>query len=62
MLFRHGRAKPSLHGFRPLLDKIDSHLPDAFPEVEEEKRKKVILLLFGPKPDRFIVPPDRINE
>ncbi len=54
-----GRRNPKTFAqlaFRPTLDRIDARLLAAFPEDEMEKINKAMLLLFGPEPDRFVVP------
>jgi hypothetical protein len=54
-----GRRNPKTFAhlaFRPTLDRIDARLLTAFPEDEMEKINKAMLLLFGPEPDRFVVP------
>jgi hypothetical protein len=49
-------AKASLRVVGQLKEIKDS------PEDEQTKIEKVMLLLFGPEPDRFVVPPGKENE
>jgi hypothetical protein len=49
----------NLHGFKLVLDRIDAHLQRAYPDFEQAKIDKVMLLLFGPEPSGFIVPEDK---
>jgi hypothetical protein len=49
----------NLHGFKLALDRIDAHLEKSFPELEQAKIEKVMLLLFGSQPIGFSVPEDK---
>jgi hypothetical protein len=49
----------TLHGYKLALDRIDAHLQRAYPELEQAKIDKVMLLLFGPEPSGFSVPEDK---
>jgi hypothetical protein len=52
----------SLHGYRPALERIDARLHRLYPDVESEKIKKVMQILFGDEPIGFSVPPEFQNE
>jgi hypothetical protein len=52
-----GNNRPTSRSIpRGILDSIETRIQSAFPEDEQEKINKVMLLLFGPEPDRFVVP------
>lgn len=50
------RGSPFLKGFQSLLDRVDAHIQRTYPEDEEEKIKKLMLLMFGEEPRGFIDP------
>jgi len=50
-ILRRPRSAARLARYNKALDRIDDHLERTYPEVEEEKIKKVILLLFGEEPE-----------
>lgn len=49
----------TLHGCKLPLDRIDSHLHRHYPELEQAKIDKAMLILFGPQPIGFSVPEDK---
>jgi hypothetical protein len=58
--FNRPRSRTAnLHGLKLALDRIDAHLEKSYPELEQAKIEKVMLLLFGPKPIGFSVPEDK---
>ena len=56
-ILRRPRSAAHLARYNKALDRIDDYLERTYPEVEEEKIKKVMVLLFGEEPENTTFQP-----